>query len=413
MNKIENSKAGTVYPFLDARTPLKKSNMLPVKLSVNIKGEVFRIGLKLHATPEIFNKAISSKGSITNEAKKLKGEIDIYVNKAKEIFEQYPHTTQKMFVNLFKSGSALKVSGKTDLAVLFQSKIDELTEEDRPGSISFYEAALRTFRKFRNTLYLEDITVEWLKAYRAWYVNLGNSYATAQMHMRCVRHIYNRAIKDGYISQGMYPFKDYTIGTASKSKNVLYPEQLKMLWDYKPLNSWEARSKDFFILLYLLNGMNIKDALSLKGTHVRGDMISFVRAKTSKTNSETKEIMVYLHPEAKRIIEKYGSLNTNDYIFPYFRGTKTDIERQRAKILIAHAINNNLWPIGVAIGLPMRLTTNLARHSYATRLKMDGVPTAFISDALGHSTGAITAHYLKTLPDAQYKRIGETLLEFE
>jgi len=79
MNKIENSKAGTVYPFLDARTPLKKSNMLPVKLSVNIKGEVFRIGLKLHATPEIFNKAISSKGSITNEAKKLKGEIDIYV----------------------------------------------------------------------------------------------------------------------------------------------------------------------------------------------------------------------------------------------------------------------------------------------------------------------------------------------
>ena len=46
-------------------------------------------------------------------------------------------------------------------------------------------------------------------------------------------------------------------------------------------------------------------------------------------------------------------------------------------------------------------------------LLIDGAPTAHISDALGHSSGAVTAHYLKTLPDAQYKRIGETLLEFK
>ncbi len=413
MKKAENSKAGSVYPFLDARTPMKNSNMLPVKLSVNIKGEVFRVGLKLSAIPEIFDKAISSKGSITNEAKKLKAEIDIYVNKAKEIFEQYPTANQKMFINLFKSGSELKVSGKTDMAVLFQSKINELIAEDRAGSISFYESALATFQKFRKTFYLEDVTVEWLKAFRAWYMNKGNSNATVQIQMRCVRHIYNRAIKDGYISQGMYPFKDFTIGTASKSKNVLYPQQVEMLWNYKPLISEQIRSKDFFILLYLLNGMNIKDALSLRGTHIKGDMISFVRAKTSKTNSETKEIIVYLHPEAKRIMEKYGSLNTNDYIFPYFRGTKSDIERKRVKDLISHNLNRTIRPIGVAIGLPMRLTLNLARHSYATRLKIDGVSTAFISDALGHSTGAITAHYLKTLPDDQYRRIGETLLNFE
>ena len=123
--------------------------------------------------------------------------------------------------------------------------------------------------------------------------------------------------------------------------------------------------------------------------------------------------MVYLHPEAKRIMEKYGSLNTNDYIFPFFRGTKSDIERKKVKDVISSKLNWNVRPIGVAIGLPMRLVLNLARHSYATRLKIDEISTAFISDALGHSTGAITAHYLKTLPDAQYKRIGESLLEFK
>jgi integrase len=94
--------------------------------------------------------------------------------------------------------------------------------------------------------------------------------------------------------------------------------------EYEPKSYGETRSRDYFIFLYLCNGMNIKDALSIKGTQIKGDMITFVRSKTSKTNSETKEIMVYMHPEAKRIIEKWGSLTTKDYIFPAFIGTNSE-----------------------------------------------------------------------------------------
>ncbi|PQJ09612.1 hypothetical protein CJD36_016870 [Flavipsychrobacter stenotrophus] len=413
MANSKNTKTGSVYPFLDARTPMADSDLLPVKISIVLKGSQFRIGLKLYATPDLFNKAMTGKGTIPKEAKLLKDSIDGYLKKAKEILNQFPNTDKKMFTNLFKSETALKVSGKTDLGILFQQKIDELTEEDRAGSISFYEQALSVFKRFKKNFYLEDITVEYLKAFRAWWINKGNSNATAQIHMRSLRHIYNRAIKEGYISQGLYPFKDYSIGTSSKSKDVLYPEQLKALMEYEPKSYGETRSRDYFIFLYLCNGMNIKDALSIKGTQIKGDMITFVRSKTSKTNSETKEIMVYLHPEAKRIIEKWGSLTTKDYIFPAFRGTNSDIERKKAKDILARNLNRDMRPIGKAIGLQMNLTLNLARHSFATRLKIDGTPTSFISDALGHSSSAVTAHYMKTLPDAQYKRISESLLTFE
>jgi len=122
---------------------------------------------------------------------------------------------------------------------------------------------------------------------------------------------------------------------------------------------------------------------------------------------------MFLHPEAKRIIEKWGNLKTKDYLFPYFRGTKSDIERKEIKDKLARNLNRNLHVIGKELGLQMNLNMNLARHSFATRLLIDGTPTAHISDALGHSSGAVTAHYLKTLPDAQYKRIGESLLEFK
>ena len=75
---------------------------------------------------------------------------------------------------------------------------------------------------------------------------------------------------------------------------------------------------------------------------------------------------MYLHPEAKRIIEKWGHLETKDYLFPYFRGTKSDIERKEIKDKLARNLNRNLHVIGKELGLQMNLNMNLARHSFAT-----------------------------------------------
>ncbi len=171
MTKIRNTKIGSVYAFLDARTPMANSQLLPVKISVILRGEQFRVGVKLYTTPDIFNKAMTGKGGIPREAKMFKDEIEVYVKKAKDILDQFPNADKKMFTNLFKSETALKVSGKTDMAILFKQKIDELTEEDRAGSISFYEQALSTFKRFKKYFYLEDITVEYLKEFKAWWIN--------------------------------------------------------------------------------------------------------------------------------------------------------------------------------------------------------------------------------------------------
>src|SRR6185312_13724821 len=119
---------------------------------------------------------------------------------------------------------------------------------------------------------------------------------------------------------GLYPFNEYTIGTASKSKDVLYPEQIEALWNYKATVYGEKRAKDYWFFLYLSSGMNLKDALNLKGANLKGDVITFIRSKTSKTKTDVEEIIVYLHAEARKIIEKWGDINTDDHLFPCFRG---------------------------------------------------------------------------------------------
>jgi integrase/recombinase XerD len=412
MKKTINAKAGTAYPFLDARTPMANSDMLPVKLTITLNSAQFRIGLKLYATPDIFEKAMSAKGTIPKEAKTLRETVDQYLEKANNILDEFPNANQKTFTRLFKSEAALRGNIKTDMTILFQQKIEELTEEDNAGSKSFYEQSLVAFKRYKTSFFLEDITPTWLKAFKSWWLSIGNSASTAQIHFRSLRHIYNRAIKQGLISSGHYPFKEFTIGSTTKSKDVLYPEQLKKLWEYTPTRNGEERSKDYFIFLYLCNGMNIKDALNLKGSNIKGDKIIFIRSKTANTNHETKEIVVHMLPEIKRIIEKWGDLNTNDYIFPCLRGIETNIERKRVKDIFARNLNRDLHAIGKKLEFATPLNLNLARHSYATRLKIDGIPTSMISDALGHSSSTITEHYLKTIPDAMAKKISESLLNF-
>lgn len=412
MSKIANTKQGTVYPILDARTPMKGSNLLPVKLSVTLKGKQFMVGIKLYSVREVFEKAISSAGTVPREAKQLRANIQTYLDKAQTIIDSFPNIDKPTFTKLFKTEAELKVNDKTDITALFNQKISELAEADRAGSKSFYEAALSAFQRYKTELYLEDITEDWLKGFRSWWLSIGNAPATAQMHFRCLRHIFKRAIKSGIIHQSLYPFAEFTIGSSRKSKDVLYPHQLKALWEYKPTKNGEARSKDYFFFLYLGNGMNIKDALQLKAENIKGDTIVFVRSKTESTNHETKEIVVHLHPEMRRIIEKWGSVKPNEYLFPCMRGQKTNIERKRAKDILARNLNRDLKPIGEKLGFEVKLTLNLARHSYATRLKIDGIPTSMISDALGHSSSAVTEHYLKSIPNEMVQKISESLLNF-
>ena len=56
--------------------------------------------------------------------------------------------------------------------------------------------------------------------------------------------------------------------------------------------------------------------------------------------------------------------------------------------------NKRLKEIGKSCGIEATLTSYVARHSYATIAKYKGVPTAIISEALGHTSEEVTQVYL-------------------
>ena len=398
----------------DRRYPKAGTDLCPVQLAVNLLGLQFKLSLKLYANRADYEKALNSKGG-SDEVKELRKQINDYTSKAEQILNRLPNPTRETFQRLFKSETDLFTSQKTDITFLFEEYIRQVQSEDRIKTAQNLTWSLKSFKKYKSRICFEDINESWLNGYKAFMLKQGNSTTTIQIYLRNLRTIFNLAIKQGYISEKHYPFKNYTIGTSAKSKSVLYAPDLKKLWEYEGTTLREKRSLAYFWMSYLTNGCNFKDLAYMKFKDLKGDTLTFIREKTKNTNTiADKQITVYVHDEIRNIINTWGNkpASQEDYIFPILNGRKTAVEKEGRRKKIQRQINDNLKAIGKKLGIEQKVILAVCRHSFATHLKISGTPTSFISDAMGHSSSRTTENYLKSIPLDKARELSHQLLNF-
>ena len=109
------------------------------------------------------------------------------------------------------------------------------------------------------------------------------------------------------------------------------------------------------------------------------------------------------------IMNKYKS--DNPYIFPILSSFhKTEQQKLNRIHKVIGKVNACLKTLGNELELDKKLTTYVARHSYATTLKRAGVSTSLICDALGHSSERVTQIYLDSFENTQLKAAMKNLL---
>lgn len=401
----------SLTPFWDKSVMDSKTQQSRVMLTINLNRKQFRITLKLRCTKAEFDAALSSRSMNVRE---LRRELNDYVNKAEKILERLVAPTKESFTRLFKSETDLFNSNKTDVFYFYKTKIQDLKKEGRIGSANYYLQCEHLLRTFKSSVAFEDIDNVFLKQYQKYLIERGNSISTVAIRFRSLRTIFNLAIKQGFISEKHYPFKHFKMPSTSKSKSVLYPQQLKALYEYVPKTLTEERAKDYFFFCFLCNGMNFKDMAYLKWKHVNKDTIHFVRQKTQFTSNDVNEIQVHLHENAKVILDKWGNQNKDPdaYVFPILPKSASAEYLESARNIKKRAINKSLTQIGKQLGFDFHITLNLARHSFATTLKLNGTHVSFISEMMGHTSMKTTMHYLKTIPGDELKAVSDSLLKF-
>jgi len=285
---------------------------------------------------------------------------------------------------------------------------------NRFGSGANVYNAMNSFKMFKPKFYLEDVNEKWIEAYKKFMIDGGRSVSTAGIYLRVLRAIITQCMDDKVIVLDKNPFEGVSVGwTVKSSKDIIYPHEMKKIWNYKPVGVIETRAKDFFFLCYLCNGINFRDISLLRNKNLKTDRFVFVRSKTSSTTANEREITVYLSDEVIRIIDKYRTKSTKPDAFLFDMFNCKDLKHHNATFIrYKRQANKTLTSISTKLGIN-RVYLGIARHSFATKLKLDGTPTIHISEYMGHTSEKTTANYLKQLPSEQHKQMNKSLLSFK
>ena len=112
---------------------------------------------------------------------------------------------------------------------------------------------------------------------------------------------------------------------------------------------------------------------------------------------------------AFEIINKYQTSDV--FIFPILANCPSKLSSRRNRIKKRRALyNKSLKQIGKLVGLDQPLTSYVARHTWATILKREGISISIISEGLGHSSEKTTRVYLKGFEDETLDKASEMAL---
>ena len=293
---------------------------------------------------------------------------------------------------------------------LFNEYIAQLKDEGRLGYALSVQQVCNSLLKYKGHLdiYFSEIDVNWLKAYESWLRCCKLADNTIGIRFRTLRAVYNLALAEGLVKADCYPFKKYKVSKLHKetAKRAITKEQVKQVIDYDVSGArfYKRLAVDMFAFSYLMGGINFTDMAFLTDKNVEGGRLVYVRQKTKKL------IMLPLQEKAVEIMNRYRS-SQRKFIFPILDERERTLRQIRNLIyVVVDNVNGFLKEIGKELGVELKISSYVARHSYATVLKRSGVSTSVISESLGHSSERVTQIYLDSFENKQLNDAMKNLL---
>lgn len=299
-----------------------------------------------------------------------------------------------------------------DVFSFFENRINQLNSTDKVGYAIVHQETLSVIKKFhgKKELSFNEVNYNFLESLEYFLRLRGNVETTISIRMRTLRSIYNLAIKKKYCSPDSYPFNDYEISKlkGSSGKRYISRDDILKIESYTSLQDHGlALSIDLFLFSYYNMGMNFTDMAQLKWSNVSKGRIKYTRQKTGK-----KYNIKVLAP-VQKILNNYQGDDGNDkFVFPILTIFHETSKEKKIRIKsVLKQVNTNLKCLGLDLGIEQKLTTYVARHSWAMTMKNLGVSVALISEGLGHSTEKTTQIYLDQFGNEMLDEINEYLLK--
>lgn len=220
----------------------------------------------------------------------------------------------------------------------------------------------------------EDLTVANLKLIDEAVRRKVKASTTVYSYHKRMKPYFKDAVLFGYIERNPY---DFFATPHGKSERIRYltDDERKRIETTPLFSEYLTHVRDCF-LFSCYTGLAYADASSLKRRNfVRQDGSLFIVTKRVKNGTN---VLIKVVDKARIILERY------DYKIPYMSNQKYNLY---LKVLAAQC------------GIKKRLTSHMARHTFATTALHQGIPIEIVSKMLAHTNIQTTQIYAKVLAE--------------
>lgn len=298
----------------------------------------------------------------------------------------------------------------------FQHQIAELIKEGSQGTANKYNATLVAFEKFAGSrrVHFDDIDENLLLDFERYLHQIPLQPNTVSFYLSNFRALYNKAQKRGYVTRSRSPFDAVPIRIGKTRKLAASEEMLRKVADARfPDSEKLTCARDLFMFSFYCRGMSFVDMAYLRQEDIHEGMIYYRRRKTGQTYT------VKIIPEVQEILDRY-----RDRCFPwalpvmldfdgegrlrplvYEGATAEDRKRFEARLYLRYKYNLSHYlrfyrDMSKKLELPVKLSFNVARHSWASLARKHSVSVSVISAGLGHTSEKTTQIYLDELDNS-------------
>lgn len=292
--------------------------------------------------------------------------------------------------NLFKKNKWDTVNSRQKFLPLANETIQMLADVRAKSTIDNYQTVLRSFCRFAGTdLRMGSIDGRLIEGYQQWLHSRHIMQNTISCYMRSLRSLLHQMSAETK-REPLFEMA-FTGRTKTDKRSISLKDILRIRDLHFPPQSALAFSRDIFLFSLYSLGMPFVDIAFLRKDQICDDYIIYHRHKTGQ------RIRVKVEEPMRQIINRY-TLKSSPYVFPILTTDnkfKTMAVYESARTLY----NRHLKKIGVRAGIQQKLTSYVARHSWASLAYHANVDLSVISKALGHTSTKTTLTYIREIDD--------------
>lgn len=302
---------------------------------------------------------------------------------------------------------------------VFRRQIEELLRQGRHGTAATYHSTLTAFGRFAGKRHYQlcELDEPAVMEFRDFLVREGLKVNTVTFYLCRLRAVYNRAVREGFAPKGMDPFEGVPFRVEKTRKLAVDDTVLRRVAGAKLPRGALAVARDLFMFSFYCRGMSFVDMTFLRQSDIEGDVIRYRRRKTGQL------FTVRIIPPLRAILDRYREIcsplalpilmvKDEEGGFHPFGLSDTDPaqkrrnEQEQYKRYLQNRSEflHHLRRLSRFLGLERSLTFNMARHTWASRARREGIPMSIISEGLGHTSEKTTRIYLD---DLEARRIDE------